>query len=119
MFKVFAVSYKKCKEKARKDINKMREKDPPKTAEEYEAKLIELADEMYKKDKPSPVSAELSTPTLVKEYIELCRNQGGFKHLIGMRKMQKEDKKGNKLVSKRTKRPLWQWVMLEPNYEVE
>ena len=111
MFRVYGVSFKKCEEKAKKEIDKLRGKLAPCTADEYQFKVIEKAKVIYESAKPVAVSAELSTPTLVAEYIELAKKSGGFKLLSGMRKTHKVDAKGNTKISKATKKPLWKRLM--------
>lgn len=100
-------------------VDALRGDEQPKTADEYQEKLVEFTEEVYKKAKPSSVSGELSTPSLVTDYIELAKKSGGFKMLTPMRKTHRTDAKGNIKTSKATKKPLWDWVLLEANYKSE
>lgn len=75
MFCVFGVSKKKCKAAAEKKVNAMRGELAPKTQKQHESLVEKLTEELFLKAKPTAISAELSTPSLVEDFIVLAKKQ--------------------------------------------
>ena len=119
MFCVFGVSKKKCKAAAEKKVNAMRGELAPKTQKQHESLVAKLTEELFLKAKPTAISAELSTPSLVEDFIALAKKTGGMRALKGMRRAHKTDKKGVPQYQKRTKKPVFEWVELESNFTQE
>lgn len=119
MFCVFGVSKKKCKAAAEKKVNAMRGELAPKNPAQHKQLVEVMTDELFLKSKPTAVSGELSSPSLVDDFIELANKTGDIRALKGMRRVHKADKKGALQYSKRTKKPIFEWVPLEQNFTQE
>ena len=119
MFCVFGVSKKKCKTAAEKKVNAMRGELAPKTQKQHEKMIETVTNEIFAKAKPAAISSELSSPSLVEDFIVLAKKTGGIRALKGMRKVHKTDKKGALQFQKRTNKPVFEWVELESNFTQE
>lgn len=119
MFCVFGVSKKKCKAAAEKKVNALRGALAPKTQKQHEKMVATLTEELFLKVKPTAISAELSTPSLVEDFIALAKKTGDMRALQGMRRVHKTDSKGTPQYQKRTKKPVFEWVVLESNFTQE
>lgn len=110
MFAVQGVCFSQCKKKAEKEIMRLRGDDAPKSPEEYQQKLEEITGAIFKKAKPQLVSGELASPDSIPEFIALAQKSGGYRGLRGVKKVERKDAKGNVVISKATKKPMWDWV---------
>lgn len=77
---------------------------------DYEQKVKELTQKLFETSKPKAVSAELSCPKRVKEFLDLANKDDGLKDLKPMKKVEKLDGAGKPILTKKTKKPILQWV---------
>lgn len=115
MFYVYGVCKKKCRKAAEKKVSALRGKLAPKTQSEYEAKVDEVAKEVFETAKPVCVSAELSTPSSVTQFIELAKKSGQYRDLQAMRKKPVQDSSG-KAVRTKAGRMRFECVPVDTRY---
>ena len=109
MFCVFGVSIKECRKKAAKEIHSLLLSGTIEQSD-YEQKVKELTQQLFETSKPKAVSAELSCPKRVKEFLDLAKKDEGLKDLKPMKKVEKLDGAGKPILTKKTKKPILQWV---------
>lgn len=112
MFCVFGISMKECRKQTDKKVNEIFKRGKLEQSE-YEGKVSEVANELFEKSKPKPISADLSCPDRVIEFIELAKKDSSLKDLKAMKKIQKLDGSGQPLLTKKTKKPILQWVPMD------
>lgn len=109
MFCVFGVSIKYCRKKAAKEIHSLLLAGKIDQSD-YEQEVKDLTQNLFETSKTKAVSAELSCPKRVKEFLELAKKDEGLKELKPMKKVEKLDGAGKPLLTKKTKKPILQWV---------
>ena len=111
MFCVHGVSMKECRKQAAKKVHalliggKVEQSD-------YETEVKKLTDELFETAKPKSISGELSCPKRVGEFLQLAKKDKTFKELKAMKRVEKLDNSGNPILTKKTKKPILQWVIM-------
>ena len=111
MFCVYGVSIKECRKQAAKKVHSLLIGGKVEQSD-YEAEVKKLTDELFNTAKPKSISGELSCPKRVGEFLLLAKKDAGFKDLKPMKKTEKLDGSGKPMLTKKTKKPILQWVVM-------
>jgi hypothetical protein len=108
MFYVYGVSMTLARKVAKKKCSTHDGVHPNRrllTPEEYQAKLVEMTAERYKKMKPQRLSHSLSTPSLCSQYIALANTQEAHRDL------HVRYRKSTGKTNPKTRKEIFSWVV--------
>lgn len=111
MFFVYGVSIKDCRKQAYKKIieqlhlGKVEQDD-------FESEVAKLTDHLFYNSKPKSISGQLSCPKRVAEFMALAKLDKTVRDLKPMKKVAKVDSGGNEVLTKKTKKPVFQIIQM-------
>jgi hypothetical protein len=111
MFYVYGVSIKDCRKQAYKKVNELFHLGKVEQ-DDFESEVAKLTNELFNKSKPKCISGQLSCPKRVGEFLELAKKDKTVRDLKPMKKVAKLDSGGNEVLTKKTKKPVFQIVQM-------
>lgn len=109
MFYVYGVSMKDCRKQAyKKTVEKLN--GGKMSPDNFELEVQKLSDYLFNNSKPKAISGQLSCPKRVAEFLALAKLDKTVRDIKPMKKVAKLDSGGNEVLTKRTKKPVFQIV---------